>query len=373
MHFHQYIINMKNVVVVIIAVLFAACGSNTEAPSNYFDVPEFELNQVFEFQEDDEFFLGRPFLASTDGHGNVFVADMSKMEVYRFNAAGERTAIIATRGEGPGEVNAIGTMQFSPNRDLFVYELSQRRLSKFEFTGGEYVFHSSFIATQVSERFAYRISSLNEDFYIGTFNRFTMDGSDDISTREAVHLLDVNGTPNPDPILFVRTAETVFVDFNGNQFALPRPYTGRTIIEPEPDGTFLEVWTDELKFNRYNQDGELLHTFGLPFARPPVTDANREFMANSQSPITQQLVNHLPEFKSVVNTLFVATNGDIWVHVGEATELNWVVFNAEGNAIRRLNAPEGVRLSHADATTVYGTNADEAALLGYSFTPKMNE
>lgn len=361
---------MKIVVVVIFAMIFAACSSNQEAPSNYLEVPEYELNLVFEFQEDEEFFLGQPFLASTDGYGNVFVADMSKMEVYRFNAAGERTGTIVTRGDGPGEVNGIGTMQFSPKRDLFIYDLMQRKFSKFEFVNGEYSFHSSFIASQVAERFPYRISSLTDEYYIGTFNRFTMDGSDDVTTREAVHILDINGTPNPDPILLVRTSETVFVDFNGNQFALPKPYTGRTIIEPEPNGTFLEVWTDELKINRYDLSGELLYTFGLPYARPPVTDANRESLANSQSPISQQLVNHLPEFKSVVNNLFVATNGDIWVSVGEATELNWVVFDFEGNAIRRLNAPEGVRLSHADATTVYGTNSTEASLLGYAFSQK---
>jgi hypothetical protein len=361
---------MKKLVVVIFAFVLTSCGSTPEAPSSYMDVNEYELEQVFEFQEDDDFFLGQPFLASTDGHGNVFVADMSKMEIYKFNSAGERTATIVKRGDGPGEVNGIGRIQFSPNRNLFVYDLSQRRMSKFEFTNGDYTFHSSFIVSQVSERFPYLISSLNEDFYIGNFNRFTMDGSDDVLTREAVHILDVNGTPNPEPILMVRTSETVFVDFGGNQFALPRPYTGRTIIEPTPDGTFLEVWTDELKINRYNLAGELVHTFGFPYPRPPVTDANRESMANSPSPISQQLVNHLPEFKSVVNNLFVATNGDIWVQVGESTELNWVVFDAEGNAIRRLNAPEGVRLSHADATTVYGTNSTEAALLGYKFVRK---
>jgi hypothetical protein len=358
---------MKKLVAMSAVILFIGCSSTPEAPSSYMDVDEYELELVFEFLEDEDFFMGQPFYATTDGHGNVFVADMSKMEIYMLNENAEYISTLVKRGDGPGEVNGVGYIQFAPNRDMYVHDMMQRRLSRFTFTGSGYEFHSSFIMVQVEERFPFQIFYLNDEYFVGTYNRFSMDASDDVSTRVAVHLSDASGVALTEPILFLGSSETVFVDFSGNQFPVPKPYTGRSIIAPAPDGTFIELWSDEVLINRYNAAGELLNTFGLHIPRPPVTDENREQLANSQSPITQQLVNHLPEFKSVVNHLFVATNGDIWLWVGESTDRNWLVFDADGNAIRRLTAPEGVRLNHADDTRVYGTHSADASLLGYTF------
>jgi len=73
--------------------------------------------------------------------------------------------------------------------------------------------------------------------------------------------------------------------------------------------------------------------------------------------------NLIPDFKPVYSEMFVATNGDIWTWLEPRLKMNWFVMDEEGNALRRVKAPEGVRLTHADANRVYGINIDEASVV----------
>lgn len=361
---------MRKIHLFILAAILISCNSENEAPSSYLDIDEYELQEIFTVQENDDFFLGRPFLATSDGRGNVYVGDVSTNEIFVFDMQGHKITTIGREGDGPGEFKGLGRINFGENMELYVYDNRVRRVSRFDYINGSYEFQSSFLVQSTDGYFPMQVGYLSNGIFLVYYTKFMMGGDDLSAPRDAIYLIDSDGNIQPGPLMNVRNMEMIYIESGETRLNVMKPFGNWTISLPSSDGTFLEIWTAEAKINRYNSAGEIINTFGLDIPASAVTDEDRERMANSQSSIASQMLNNMPDVKAVVNEAFVAGNGDVWLWIGQREDHTWLVFDYDGNPIKRLSVPAGVRLTDADDIAVYGTNLDEASVHSYSLIKK---
>lgn len=85
---------------------------------------------IGESGNDEEVFSENIFIA-VDDKENIYITDMNLNNIKVFDPSGEYVKIIAEQGQGPGELNMPTGIQITPEGELMVEEVLNRRLSFF--------------------------------------------------------------------------------------------------------------------------------------------------------------------------------------------------------------------------------------------------
>jgi hypothetical protein len=355
----------------LVGLLIVGCSSKPEVASTLEEVPVANLVQVSEVYQDNDFFLGQPSVVRSDQDGNIYVADNSTMRIYAFDATGKLLYHIGGKGTGPGEFNGFGINQFWIANDgsLQVYDNNTRRLSIFRKVNGQYAFDTSFTiqSPEGSRSFPMAVVPVSHNQYVVTYPIFSMENAGRAS-QDPVHLVGIEGIPTDSALVRV-TGMEYLVNQSGNSIMITsKAFTNHTLLGSFQDGTFLTFWTGTAGAKVYDTNGEFVREFEFPIAPEPVTETDRERIRDGDNPNADAMLRNMPDFKNVINDVFVATNNDIWMWIGSRDKNNWLIFDENGTPKRQIFAPEGVTLRFANNNLVYGVNTNEATVGVWKFS-----
>ncbi len=350
--------------VLIVAVVSAACTSKNPPPSSLEDVPLGELTELFRIEETDDFYLAMPFLAIADESGRFYLSDAGPATIYAFAPDGNLIESIGQRGSGPGEFQTFGRHSIDKNGNLHVHDNGQRRVSVFRKTPNGHAFETSFLVKNPTAEYSMQIEHFKDQLYLLNASSFAMGGNVELP-HDNLYLVDNSEATPENPVLQVQRMEVATLEYQGSPMVFMRPFGNRTIATPDKNGNVLVVWTGEAKVSRYNLEGELIQSFGLDIPPQPVTDENRQTIQNRNRP---GLMNHIPEYRAVVNDMFLAVNEDIWLNIDAGERSQWLVFSSDGTPKARFVTPEGFRITHADSKRAYGVDFSNAQVVVYEMT-----
>jgi len=207
---------------------------------------------IFESGED-LFMSGNIFNFTVDGQGRVYIVSgrPGNLGVYLFNADGSYLRTIGSYGQGPGEFEAIGSLDILDNELILLDPRLQKfaiySLDSFEKTREEIINLTE--ATRASQISAIArgtdlvllengkmvlevgMSSLNEE----------MDGR-----HIYYYLLERCGTVNPAKLLKVDRHVRYFLpEREGWAIPITKPFNRSSLVSITRSGTFLTAWTED--------------------------------------------------------------------------------------------------------------------------------
>lgn len=122
---------MQAVVLLALVGCGDASGTRIDEPAQ-FD-PHFQLEERLAIGDEGTF--GRISDLIADGSGHIYVLDRYLGKVDRFDASGVHLATVGKEGEGPGEFSYPSAVALWGEADLYVYDRSNLRLSRFATEG----------------------------------------------------------------------------------------------------------------------------------------------------------------------------------------------------------------------------------------------
>jgi hypothetical protein len=126
---------LRRAVLAVLLSVVASCeersGSQTEVSTPF--NPQFQLDERLAIGDEGRF--GRISDLIADQSGHIYVLDRYLGKVDRFDASGVHLATVGKEGEGPGEFSYPSALAFWGEADLYVYDRSNLRLSRFATEG----------------------------------------------------------------------------------------------------------------------------------------------------------------------------------------------------------------------------------------------
>jgi len=126
-------------------------GKTPKPPKDSLTKLVFEEEIAVGDSEIEEEMVGQPGYMDVDNKGTMYIVDMEASNVKVFDRTGQFVRAIGKKGEGPGEFSVPLGIIITPNNELLVEDLMNRRLSYFSLDG-------EFLRNEVLER---SLSTLN--------------------------------------------------------------------------------------------------------------------------------------------------------------------------------------------------------------------
>lgn len=351
-----------------VLLLLISCAQKAPNYENLEDVPIVEVSLVYEVAEDEDFFLGQPWSGTADEHGNFYVMDGSAQSIFIFDADGNRVGSIGRQGNGPGEFVRLTKISIDELGKMHAYDSDSRRMSIFEYRDNEWEFVRSFYVQSPPAGFASVIQHLKDDTYFAVFTTFMRSSSEDnVLPPDGVYLFNSEGQITAQPILEVDRMEMIFIQRGDRLMNVVKPYGTRTMLTSDRKGNILKLWSGEAFAERVDTSGATIDRFGMNIPTLKVTEEER---VTTIERFKEVATVEVPEYKPVVNEMFVSLEGDVWMKIGNEDDRHWLVISNEGDPKMRINAPEDVDFIYAEGNRVYAIlfEAASAAVYEWDFT-----
>lgn len=306
--------------------------------------------------------------------GSIFVADLHPQSVRQFDPAGRFVRQIGREGQGPGEYTSLLGTAILPDGTLSIWDYGNRRISVYDSTGA--YLRGLRVSGGAVQRKAFQVDTLGR-FYVkvpvqpprllpsGRFGDFTY-GYARLSPDGTV--LDTVSLPLDNPT---------------GAFAGPdnlRPFPTQEVYALSPFGYLVGGSNEQYSFTIRDPNGAV--TVENEGHQPvPVTgEERREWEAVREYSERASGISFpaIPRSKPAFRDLWVDADGRIWVHryveafkrdlpPGQETRsgnvrpnITWRepqvfdVYSAQGQFLRCVELPWGVRLSESRGSFIWG-------------------
>ncbi len=80
---------------------------------------------------DENYMFGNQIFVNTDDDGNIYVTDLNRGEVKKYDSNGHFLQSIGRKGQGPGEFQDMSVARFTGEGDIYINDIKTQRLSFF--------------------------------------------------------------------------------------------------------------------------------------------------------------------------------------------------------------------------------------------------
>lgn len=284
----------------------------------------------------DEF--GRVAGVALSPDGEVFVADGLNWEVRVFGLDGSHLRSFGRRGEGPGEFATIWSIAWTGDR-LLALDFGNGRISDFSPSGDYLGQRETFRGISGSGLRLYAVGA--EEVYADDF------GSEDVARVYRGH---GPGGPNgvvvptlPPPEEFQPWIQCT----GGDRISLYAiPFTPSLVQHPGPGGLLYSALSNEYRI-AVMRGSDTVRFIERDAEPAPLSDDEwqartqdyPDFRRENQGLSCEPDLPGKPAAKPILEAMFVAPDGRLWVDVAAADGDWWEVFDPDGTLLARLQAP----------------------------------
>lgn len=272
--------------------------------------------------------FGHVFSLAVDDDGRTYVADLSANAITVFDERGECIRTFGREGEGPGEFSMLAGIAWQPPGLLWAMDASLYRLTVFDSAGRVQETHSLQPSGSASLPWRLWVDS-RQSLHLW-----------DPGARNIVKygpgpglvLMDTFPVPRLEPEMYEREIEWA----GGIMMTRSSiPHTPELAWTVDSDG---EVWlANESEFDLHETTymGDTLRTLRLRRSAPKLAGQERDSLAAAVG----IAATRLPEHKTVLDEIWVASDGWIWVDRGERPITVWDVFDERGYYVGPVSPP----------------------------------
>jgi len=246
---------------------------------------------------------------------NIYISDRQDLKVKIFDVHGRHLRSLGTKGEGPGEFQRIGAMNFLPDGRLLVLDYRAQRTSFFD-PAGEFL-HSHQWRTR------------HYDIFFTTNTSYTVNENIFGETNQLnVKTYDLDGQE----IEFIGsfTPMSMYIKTSGsNAMAIGTPYPVNSIFAGDQERQLLyHCLNDKYEIEVYNHNGDLIRKFDRAYQPLPFTEKDAQIYYDAfkkrNSPQLNEILKEiqLPEVKTITERMGVDDLGNLWVRTNEEREFD---------------------------------------------------
>jgi 6-bladed beta-propeller len=312
-----------------------------------------------------------------DDDGNVYIADRQARNVRVFNPLGLHVRTIGRAGSGPGEFGSNIDGVFIVGHELLVPDLANQRVSRFDLDGS---FRSA-ERLDMAQGVPIRWDVASEGRLIAQRRRIVR-GDSIASTGDAI--VTVGTASAPDTLAVLAIGQSVQITGGIPKI---RQFAPEPVWDTSRDGRLVTGVSDAWRFEIHGADGGLQQTISRPFHRRPVTERDKEAVAEGlrqmyrtqgvSKEVADAVVSEMefaesfPTFVSVV----LGPNGSLWVQnlasedepaarvasveIEDMGSTEWGVFGADGHYLGSARFPVRFRPIRVKGDRFYGIALDE--------------
>ena len=276
--------------------------------------------------------------------GDVFVADGRNFEVRVFGLDGAHRRTFGRQGEGPGEFQRIHSLAWAGDR-LLTFDPPQGRIGQWS-AEGEWLGHQRTQAGVTGPRTVVRLFQVGPDelFRSAIGGRietprgpalrslFVGLNSRDATGDTLVRLTPPAGVP---PSHIICQSERMISSFT-------IPFAPQFVQHPGRGGVIYSALTSAYRISVTRNDGaDTLRVIERALPAEPVGDDEwasgtadfDEWQAEQQGASCEPSGPTRPDTKPLIQGLFVAPDGKLWVEVIRTAGNRWEVFDADGRLL----------------------------------------
>ena len=322
-----------------------------------------------------------------DSGGNLIVADNGAGEIRVFDAGGRHLRSFGSRGDGPGEFQALVGAWLLADRSIVAADRRQQRISRFD-PGGTLLGTGTLAGVEGMDMVT-PVGPAGPATFLSRVRSLTMPG---ISESPLESLEEAFGGDEAPPEYFVRYSldgapiDTV-ARHPGVNMSVSASGSGNTMsldllrvpFSPEPSargsdrGVVVTAGT-RYEVGVFDDTGALIRIVRLAEPPTPRTDEHLEaYVRNSGNPFAQDeasirtmVANYqempLPETLPAYTDLRTADSGELWArryHLRGAPAFRWDIFGADGRYLGRVAVPSSFAVEEVGRGQVVGVSRDD--------------
>ncbi|MDT8368839.1 MAG: 6-bladed beta-propeller [Longimicrobiales bacterium] len=279
-----------------------------------------------------------------DRDGTIYVLDHQAAEIRAFDADGRFVRTVASRGEGPGELDTPNGMVLVHDTLLWVQDPGGWRMIGLATDGGEVdrypmpVLAFGYIWEGTVDRhgrlWKHQVHSTAERVFPPE------EGLTEAIVHEYMVVYDPARAEKDSVYLGAVPSRTLIQRNNrGGHTYFPVPFDPRPITTVHADGTIWRTDADTYRIVRIGADGDTTLVIESEVAPPPVTDRDRlEYVEArvardpEQRRVAERVARLMPPAKPVITSLSTDDEGRLWVGRTRTDDFGplYDVFSADG-------------------------------------------
>ncbi|MEX1261904.1 MAG: hypothetical protein WEA58_13605 [Balneolaceae bacterium] len=332
-----------------IGFFIAACSQNERAESNS-DIDNLPITVpvlLAEFDKvGDKYFQHLNYESTYLENGDILLNDREGSFVILVNSDGNLIQEIAGKGNGPGEIQDVLSMNLFANNSVLMFDQRRQRIIRKNLTTAEI---KEFNPPQMGENRVSRAYSTHSLNYI--LLRFWSPG---IGSSERKTIFGIYNLKNDTVEKRVEYRGDIWADLlidDRRVGAAKVPFAPSLLFDISPDQQFIHTFLPEektiAKLDIITLD--TLQTLPVNLPRERITTAERDSLENEYRPEQWKTVDELlPDIKTPADKMLIDQNDNIWLKLTRNynSVQEWVVLNASGTPIHRVHLPKDGILTH---------------------------
>jgi len=267
---------------------------------------------------------------------------------------------LGTRGEGPGEFQRVGLVQWARVDSLYAFDLQASRLTVFDPAPPHPLRRT--LSVSRTDGFPIRVRVSASKLLVEISSR--VPPSDGEPRYRRVRFLSETGVPK-DTLFTVRRQRSVVVSEDGMFLFRPVPFGRESEIALGPDDRLYTGWQDSLRIVAHGLDGSSEEIASVPAPAVPIPDAVRDSVLNDidNAALRQASASAVPKTRAAFTNLVVGNDGRLWVRRPtdrpDAQTAPWWILNPDSKTIHEVQMPADVTLEAVRDGNAYGTTKTE--------------
>jgi len=278
-----------------------------------------------------------------DGAGHVYVADFYRQQVTVLSQRGRFERVIGRRGSGPGEFQAIRSIQVIDGDSLLVYDPTLARVSIYapDAAAPAYTVDLGPKLGGAAPFFLWKLPKQRK--YLALFRPAFVfsSGKTDLKRRDVVRTLESDGSRGVEILSFPSRSFLI----SGTSLT-PNPFGREGIVQPMAGGEIAYLWTDSIAVTTFSPDGRKHAAFRVPHQAPPVSrsDIAREAARLKEwglpAAFERVVADSAPDRWPAARDLITDREGNIFVGLfgGAQSPVEWAGFR-NGRYFRSVFLP----------------------------------
>lgn len=318
------------------------------------------LTEDLRVSETETFYFGGLADVAVRADGQIAVADYKANDVKILTPDGSLAHRLGQQGQGPGEFQRVGIVQWARGDSLFAYDLQASRLAVFAPEPP----HPHVRTVSVSREDGFPVGIYVTELQLLVEISRRVPPSDGTPRYRRVRTLSEDGVPG-DTLFTTRREESVIIRNDGVFQFRPLPFARESRIALRPEGRLYTGYEDSLRVVAHGLDGASDVVADIPAPPVPLTDTDRDSaladIDNDQ--MRQAVAKALPDTKPAFTDLVVADDGQLWVRrppgTPTAETTAWWVLAPETKVIQTVQLPRKVDIEVVQNERAYGTTETE--------------
>lgn len=292
-----------------------------------------------------------------DSRGRIYVADTYQQRVVVLAPDGQVLRTFGRRGSGPDEFRSLQSLQILPGDSVLVYDPTQGRTSVFAPDSGR----AAYVARLSTNPWRVRRTQTNDAILALFRPTFAFrPGADFSGRRDRVRLLDLYGGVRQE-LLSVPSKPFLVAGAS----VTPHPFGAEGFALLDSQDRLHFVWSDTLGATTRDLSGNLVGSFRIEYAAPPLTredvDHALSGFGSMRSTFEPALTDSTPARWPAVRSALLDDRDRLWMALSGSLSrpTEWAAFTTDGAYLGSMIVPAGSEVRLIRGESVYAERIDD--------------